>query len=31
VGDTRQEPLALSEAERRTLEDWARRWETAQG
>ena len=31
MGDTRLEPLVLSEAERRTLENWARRRKTAQG
>jgi transposase len=31
MGDTRLEPLVLSEAERRTLENWARRRTTAQG
>ena len=31
MGDTRLEPLVLSEDERRTLENWARRRSTAQG
>jgi transposase len=31
VGDTRLEPLVLSEDERRTLENWVRRRSTAQG
>jgi transposase len=31
MGDTRLEPLALSDAERRTLDNWARRRKTAQG
>jgi transposase len=31
MADTRLEPLALSEAERRTLENWAKRRKTAQG
>src|SRR2546425_2938787 len=31
MGDTRLEPLVLSEAERRTLENWAKRRRTAQG
>ena len=31
MGDTRLEPLVLSEAERRTLESWAKRRKTAQG
>ncbi len=31
MGDNRLEPLVLSEAERRTLENWARRRKTAQG
>ena len=31
VGDTRLEPLALSEDERRTLENWVRRRNTARG
>jgi transposase len=31
MGDTRLEPLALSEDERRTLESWVRRRSTAQG
>ena len=31
IGDTRLEPLGLSEAERRTLENWAKRRKTAQG
>jgi hypothetical protein len=31
MGDTRLEPLVLSEAERRTLENWAKRRKTAQG
>ena len=31
MGDTRLEPLALSEAERRALENWAKRRKTAQG
>ena len=31
VGDTRLEPLVLSDAERRTLENWAKRRKTAQG
>src|SRR5438067_12838954 len=31
MGDSRLEPLVLSEAERRTLENWARRRKTAQG
>src|SRR5271169_3322482 len=31
MGDTRLEPLVLSEAERRTLEGWAKRRKTAQG
>src|SRR5438477_2996848 len=31
MGDSRLEPLVLSEAERRTLENWAKRRRTAQG
>jgi transposase len=31
MGDTRLEPLVLSEAERRTLQNWAKRRKTAQG
>lgn len=31
MGDSRLEPLTLSEAERLRLESWARRWTTAQG
>jgi transposase len=31
MADTRLEPLVLSQAERRTLENWARRRKTAQG
>jgi hypothetical protein len=31
MGDTRLEPLVLSEPERRTLENWAMRRKTAQG
>jgi hypothetical protein len=31
MGDTALEPLVLSEAERRTLENWAKRRKTAQG
>ena len=31
MGDTRLEPLVLSDAERRTLEGWAKRRKTAQG
>ena len=31
MGDTRLAPLVLSEAERRTLENWAKRRKTAQG
>ena len=31
MGDNRLEPLVLSEAERRTLENWAKRPNTAQG
>ena len=31
MGDTRLEPLVLSEAERRTLESWSKRRKTAQG
>jgi len=31
MGDIRLEPLVLSEAERRTLENWAKRRKTAQG
>ena len=31
MGDTRLEPLVLSGAERRTLENWAKRRKTAQG
>src|SRR2546421_2098608 len=31
MGDTRLKPLVLSEAERRTLENWAKRRKTAQG
>jgi transposase len=31
MGDTRLESLVLSEAERRTLESWAKRRKTAQG
>src|SRR5436305_7715982 len=31
MGDTRLEPMVLSEAERRTLENWAKRRKTAQG
>src|SRR2546421_10552914 len=31
MGDTRLKPLALSGAERRTLENWAKRRMTAQG
>ena len=31
MADTRLEPLVLSEAERRTLENWAKRRKTAQG
>jgi transposase-like protein len=31
MGDTRLEPLVLSEAERRTLENWAKRRKTAHG
>ena len=31
MGDTRLEPLVLSDAERRTLNGWARRRRTAQG
>src|SRR2546423_15528459 len=31
MGDTRLEPLVLSDAERRTLENWAKRRKTAQG
>src|SRR6201981_2514148 len=31
MGDTRLEPLVLSETERRTLENWAKRRKTAQG
>jgi transposase len=31
MGDNRREPLVLSEAERRTLENWAKRRKTAQG
>ncbi len=31
MGDSRLEPLVLSEAERRTLENWAKRRKTAQG
>jgi transposase len=31
MGDTRLEPLVLSEAERRMLENWAKRRKTAQG
>ena len=31
MGDTRLEPLALSDAERQTLNGWARRRRTAQG
>jgi transposase len=31
MGDTRLEPLVLSEDERRTLENWAKRRKTAQG
>ena len=31
MGDSRLEPLVLSETERRTLENWAKRRKTAQG
>lgn len=31
MGDTRLEPVVLSEDERRTLENWVRRRSTAQG
>jgi hypothetical protein len=31
MGDSRLEPLVLSEAERPTLENWAKRRKTAQG
>ena len=31
MGDNRLEPLVLSDAERRTLEDWAKHRKTAQG
>jgi hypothetical protein len=31
MGDTRLEPLVLTQAERRTLESWAKRRKTAQG
>ena len=31
MGDARLEPLVLSGAERRTLENWAKRRKTAQG
>jgi hypothetical protein len=31
MGDSRLEPLILSDAERRTLENWAKRRKTAQG
>src|SRR6201982_919351 len=31
MGDTRLEPLVLSETERRTLQNWAKRRKTAQG
>src|SRR5690348_18377387 len=31
MGDTRLEPLVLSDTERRTLENWAKRRKTAQG
>ena len=31
MGDTRLEPLVLSEDERRTLENWVKRRSTAQG
>ena len=31
MGDSRLEPLALSDAERQTLQGWARRRRTAQG
>jgi len=31
MGDTRPEPLVLSDAERRTLQGWATRRKTAQG
>src|SRR6266478_4093576 len=31
MGDSRLEPLVLSDAERRTLENWAKRRRTAQG
>ena len=31
MGDNRLEPLVLSAAERRTLENWAKRRKTAQG
>src|ERR1700722_12552343 len=31
MGDSRLEPLVLSEAERRTLENWAKRRKPAQG
>jgi len=31
MGDSRLEPLVLSDAERRTLENWAKRRKTAQG
>jgi hypothetical protein len=31
MGDTRLKPLVLSEAERRRLENWAKRRKTAQG
>jgi len=31
MGDTRLKPLVLSDSERRTLENWARRRKTAQG
>jgi hypothetical protein len=31
MGDTRLEPLVLSGAERRSLENWAKRRKTAQG
>src|SRR5262249_13468214 len=31
MGDNRLEPLVLSQAERRTLENWAKRRKTAQG
>src|SRR6201988_3729583 len=31
MGDTRLEPLVLSDAERQTLENWAKRRKTAQG